>query len=949
MRRLLIGLGTFLFLLATIALVAPFFLPKDAIKTQVVSLVEEQMGWQLRLDGPVSLSLLPGFSLTAEKVGLSGEAGADGVEFAKAESVEFGLAWESLFGGAVRVTGIYLQKPDIFLEIGPTGLTSWEPRRQFDEAGGTAPAPEPSEAAPEAPSAESGEPVETSQAGLIKRIGIDRLEITQGNVVYSDRQSGTRVEISSLDLAVTAPDLEGAIDLDGGFVWQEHPVAIAGSLDAPLAFVGGKQVPVAVTVSSGDAKISLKGTAGMTPSQADVTISASGPSMGALAGVFGKPLVRDPGSFAVDGRLVGNETAVSVSGLHATVGSFVLDGSIDGDLAGATPALSGRLVLTQGSLADLLALAGQDLAASGDLSADLTFAASGADAPSLLATLDVNGWAQLNAGQVSGLGLSSVAAGDPSADTIKDISLSLKIAGLDRPLALSGAMSWRDEAFTVTGKATPAPVLAGMAAPASVQVKGSRFAAGFDGRVQGTGGVEGAVSVETADLRSLLAWIGQPMAPGGGLKTFKVSGLFSAEENAVGFDETSFSLDQTSGTAKGRIVFGAKPLITASLDLDTLVLDPYLSSDGEAEASSAATGGGNGTNKDAAKGWSNAAIDLSGLKAVNADFAITSKEIRWDQLRIGNSVLKTTIKDGVLNAELQKLSLYEGTATGAVTLNGVGEVPALKSRFRLENLDAHPFLRDAAETRWLHGRAFMEMDVEATGASERQLVSSLSGTAKVEFADGSIRGINIPQMVRGLSVQTLLGWQGGTEEKTDFNSLSASFTIADGIAVTKDLSLIGPLVRMTGSGTTNLPERTLDWRVDPQVVATLEGQAAKPGQKDSELAGLGVPIVIKGSWDNPQIYPDIAGILENPAAAYKQLEGMGGDLLKVLKGQKSKDGLADAATEVINKATGGKTQIDVKKVLEGEVDDQEVLKAVEEGFGLPSGLLGTFGKKKKDK
>ncbi|MEO9900440.1 MAG: hypothetical protein ABJF28_06550, partial [Nisaea sp.] len=141
---------------------------------------------------------------------------------------------------------------------------------------------------------------------------------------------------------------------------------------------------------------------------------------------------------------------------------------------------------------------------------------------------------------------------------------------------------------------------------------------------------------------------------------------------------------------------------------------------------------------------------------------------------------------------------------------------------------------------------------------------------------------------------------------------------------------------------------TLDWRVEPKIVPTLEGQAPTPRKKGAEkqMAGLGVPIVVKGPWSNPQIYPDIQGILENPEAAYKQLQSMGGELSKILKGGKPDEALVDAANEAISRATGGKTQIDVQKVIEGEVDDQEILKAVEDGFGLPSGLLGSFGRKK---
>jgi AsmA protein len=83
---------------------------------------------------------------------------------------------------------------------------------------------------------------------------------------------------------------------------------------------------------------------------------------------------------------------------------------------------------------------------------------------------------------------------------------------------------------------------------------------------------------------------------------------------------------------------------------------------------------------------------------------------------------------------------------------------------------------------------------------------------------------------------------------------------------------------MTGAGAVDLPAQALKFRVDPQVVASLEGQGGK-----TDLAGLGVPIMIAGPWSKPSIYPDIAGILQNPQAAYEQLNKLSGGLVS-LKG-----------------------------------------------------------------
>ena len=88
--------------------------------------------------------------------------------------------------------------------------------------------------------------------------------------------------------------------------------------------------------------------------------------------------------------------------------------------------------------------------------------------------------------------------------------------------------------------------------------------------------------------------------------------------------------------------------------------------------------------------------------------------------------------------------------------------------------------------------------------------------------------------------------------------------------------MVGPLVRMTGAGTVNLPAKTLNFKVDPQLVASLKGQGGK-----EDLSGLGVPVMIVGPWGKPKIYPDIKGILEDPQAALQRFKQFGKDVTKL--------------------------------------------------------------------
>ncbi|MEO1113601.1 MAG: AsmA family protein [Pseudomonadota bacterium] len=963
MRRLLIGLGSLILMLVAIVLIVPLFLPKDEIKRQVVEQVDKRLGWRVRLDGPVSLSLFPGFTLDAQDIGLSGEAGADGIEFARADRMAFGLAWGGLISGNIQVTGISLDNPDIYLEVGSNGTTSWEPRRDLGLDAGTADDSAQTQPGNAGPVAQTGGTDGTAGSGsYLKSIGVDSFQITGGTVTYKDAAQDKPVKLSDLDLSLSAPDLSGKVDLTSSFVLQDIPFSIAGGLENPLGMTAGEQVPLDLTVSTGENTFTVSGQAGLAPMRTQLEIAAAGPSLKALAALAGQTIDADPGAYSLDAKISGTEAAVSVADLHLALGQLSLGGAADADLSGLVPEVSGRLVLKDGSIKDLLMLAGRDLPASGKLSADLAFETVGLTGAELVAGLDMNGSVSISDGEIGDLGLAST-VGDPEADHLTNLALDLELQGLENPISLGGALAWRGEAFSVTGEADTASLLAGNAAPVSVSLKGNRVSAGFAGQVALPANIDGAVNVDTADLRGLMAWLGQPVGTGGGLKTFKASGIFGIQPDAISFEETRFTLDETSGEANGRIILGGKPKVTARLALRELVLDPYLGdapqAPGAGSGGSGSTGGGNGGGnggggaaQPAPAGWSSDPIDFSGLQAVDVDFKVTAGQILWNKIKIDESTLSANIENGVLTADLEKLTLYEGSGNGSVTLDGTSQTPKLAARFTLSGLSAYPLLRDAADFEWIEGSTAINLDVTSSGGSQLALVQGLSGAASYEFVDGAIRGINIPKMVRGLSVETLLGWQDNPSEKTDFSSLSASFRIENGIARTDDLAMVGPLMRMTGSGTTDLPAQSLDWRVEPNIVPTLEGQPPMPRRKgeDKKMAGLGVPIVIKGSWNDPQIYPDIAGILKDPEAAYKQLQETGGELMSFLQGNKdAPQELVETANETIRRATGGRTQIDVQKVIDGEVDDQEVLQAVEEGFGLPPGLLGSvLGRKKEE-
>jgi AsmA protein len=188
----------------------------------------------------------------------------------------------------------------------------------------------------------------------------------------------------------------------------------------------------------------------------------------------------------------------------------------------------------------------------------------------------------------------------------------------------------------------------------------------------------------------------------------------------------------------------------------------------------------------------------------------------------------------------------------------------------LVGVRALPLLQSLAGFDKLDGRMQAKIAVRSAGASQRAIMSNLNGSAFLNFQDGAIRGLNVARMIRSLTSATLSGWQETKDETTDLSQLAASFSVERGQATTTDLSLVGPLVRVTGAGTVDLGTKSLAFRVEPKLVMTTEGQG-----RAIDPVGLGIPVVIDGPWGSPRIYPDMAGMLDNPDAAYAKLKEMG--------------------------------------------------------------------------
>ncbi len=434
------------------------------------------------------------------------------------------------------------------------------------------------------------------------------------------------------------------------------------------------------------------------------------------------------------------------------------------------------------------------------------------------------------------------------------VSLAVEAPGmLDAPASLKGTASYKNDVLTF-----------------------SQFSAkSGDKTLSGTA----VYKDDTVTLSQFTATVGRDSFAGNAVYKDDLVTVNPLRANVRG---TVFSGSVQANLAN-KVPYVLAALATKTLDVNALTGTPKSKPGGGGGGGGA--GGGGGGSKTAGAGWSNEKIDFSPLRLVNGKVNLNAEQLIYDDIKISPITVEAALNGGKLNATLSKFKLYGGSGDAAITVDASGKTPAQRVKLSLAKFDGYTFLKDAAGFQNLEGRGTINLDLSGSGASQRAIVSALNGKADVEFTNGAIRGVNIAKMIRNLGTGIVEGWQGGEAEKTDFASLGASFKIAKGQASTQDLHLSGPLVRMTGAGTVDLPGKRLNLKVDPQLVASLEGQGGT-----SDLQGLGVPVMIVGPWAKPKIYPDIKGILENPAEAYQRFKQFGKDVSKLPGLDKDKTG-----------------------------------------------------------
>ncbi len=453
---------------------------------------------------------------------------------------------------------------------------------------------------------------------------------------------------------------------------------------------------------------------------------------------------------------------------------------------------------------------------------------------------------------------------------LQDIDIGVSLPTLQGPLGFDGQLTYNGERLSLdTEIESPRDFVGGEATPTRIALRSDVVRLAFNGAAATVSGAlpvsgGGDVELNVPSLRRLAAWTGSPIESPGGFGRLRITGRADATGNTVNFGNAELVFDEMTGTGNFNFnLAGTRPRIAGDLALNKVDVRPYVGDD---------SGGGQSQRGNASSEWSTEPIDFSALRAFDAELSITADEVLTPTLRMGRSTLDVTLRNGVLTAVIDEMALYEGSGSARLEVDARNDVAVIREESTFDLVQALPLFSDLANFRSLEGVGMVTLDVTTRGRSQRDFISALNGNGEIRFNDGAIKGINIAQLLRTVGAQLTDIEVPRGPQQTDFAELGGTFQIRDGVVSNVDMRLLNPLLRITGEGNTNLLTRTIDYRINPQAVLSLEGQGAT-----QDVTGTTVPLRIGGTWDDMSFGPDLEaigrGLLERSLGLGQPQEG----------------------------------------------------------------------------
>jgi AsmA protein len=362
----------------------------------------------------------------------------------------------------------------------------------------------------------------------------------------------------------------------------------------------------------------------------------------------------------------------------------------------------------------------------------------------------------------------------------------------------------------------------------------------------------GHLDVPPFSPRKLLAALGKPMPRG--IKGFNRASLgadLNAKTNALALANLVLKLDDSTITGSAGIPNLAKRSLRFDLAFNRINLADYL----VAGATQAHVGAAHG------KTFTQTRLPGRLLKNLVFNGKLAIGKLTGFGLEAKNLSLNLNAAHGKLEAAPIAASVYSGSYRGAIAVTSADRGMRLKTTDNLKDIDLAQLIASLSGTKRLSGTGELQFTLAGEGATVGELLSTLTGKAKLSIADGALEGVDLWTALKRawLFAKKHVRVPATGPKRTKIVNLKTHAVLDKGKLTTDTLVARLPFLSVTGHGNIDFFNHNA---VNYKLLATVLKTPKVSGESLTGLKGAEVPIRLSGNLENLAVFPDIATALK---------------------------------------------------------------------------------------
>lgn len=255
------------------------------------------------------------------------------------------------------------------------------------------------------------------------------------------------------------------------------------------------------------------------------------------------------------------------------------------------------------------------------------------------------------------------------------------------------------------------------------------------------------------------------------------------------------------------------------------------------------------------------------IRGLRARGSLTVAEATLGGMAFENAELGVNVSNGQLRMHPLSATLFDGQYQGDIRINASGSVPVLTVNEQIRDVSLGALAKAMYQRENVTGLINGSFKLEGRGNDMAEIQNTLAGNLSFVLSDGIWHGTDVWYQLR--RARALFRQETPPEPaqpaQTRFSEVSATGVVANGIMRNDDFVALLPFMRLTGRGTVNFPQATLDYQVTGRLVERPEFKTAPSEAELADMTRVVIPIKITGPLTAPKFGIDFASLVRERA------------------------------------------------------------------------------------